>query len=76
MKKNSTPHITTDTKLNGHLMLILNSSNTGRETKAGRSSQPEGVRLQILVLIHDGNSSLHSAQRREEPGRTSRSPSR
>ena len=65
MKKNSTPRVTTDAKLNGHLMLILDGSGTGRETKAGRRSQPEGVRLQLLVLIHNGDPSLHSAQRWE-----------
>ena len=65
MKKNSNPCGTTNAKLNGYLMLILDCSDTDRETKAEKSRQPKGVRLQLLVLINGGNSSLHSAQRRE-----------
>ena len=61
----SSPRVTTDAKLNMCLMLILDGHNTDIKTKAGRSHQPEGVRLQLLVLIHSGNYSRHSAQRRE-----------
>ena len=43
MKKNSNPRGTTNAKLNGYLMLILDGSDTDSETKAGRSRQPEGV---------------------------------
>ena len=71
IKKNSdpqlypySPRVTTNAKLNGYLMLILDGSDTESETKAGRSRQPEGVQLQLLVLIHGGDSSWHSAQRR------------
>ena len=70
MKKNPTYRVTTNAKLNGYLILILDGSDTERETKAGRSRQPEGVRLQLLVLIHTGDSSLHSAQRREGAGKS------
>ena len=68
MRKNSdpsSPRVTTNAKLNVYLLLILDGPNTDIETKAWRSPQPEGIQLQLPVLIHSGDSSLHSAQRRE-----------
>ena len=72
MKKKSDPqpypsssHVTTNAKLNVYLLLTLKGTDAHIETKAGRRLQAKGVRLQLLVLIHSGNSSMHSAQRRE-----------
>ena len=61
----SSPRVTIDAKQNGSLLLIFNGPNTDTETNSWRSLQSKGVQLQLPVLIHSGDSSLHSAQRRE-----------
>ena len=61
----SSPRVTTEAKLDVYLLLISDVSDTDIETKAGRSHQPEEVRMQLLVLIRSGSSSLHSAKPRE-----------
>ena len=67
----SSPFVTTDARLDVSLLLTLDGTDTDIQTKAWRSLQSEGIQLQFPVLIHSGDASLHSAQRRGEPGRAS-----